>query len=67
MTQEQLRAWQAIFRDVVITLVAAFMLLYETVFVASPNAVVIGGGLTLLGIPPFLRLDARRRSNGDEQ
>lgn len=65
MTPAQIRAWQTIFRDVVITLVASFMLLYETIAVQSPNALVIGGGLTLLGIPPFLRLDAHRRSSGN--
>jgi hypothetical protein len=55
-----LRAWQTIFRDFVIVLLAAFMLIYETVWV-TPNAYIVGAGLTLLGIPPALRLDRRRR------
>lgn len=66
MTTDQWRAWQAIFRDVTITLTAAFMLVYETVVVESPNAYIVGAGLTLLGIPPALRLDRRRRSAGEE-
>ena len=61
MTPEALRQWQAIFRDTVITVLAAFMLVFETVFADSPNAYIIGAGLTLLGIPPALRLDTWRR------
>ena len=68
MTPEAVRQWQSIFRDVVITLLAAFMLIFETVFRDSPNAYVIGAGLTLLGIPPALRLDRARsrKDNGGE-
>jgi hypothetical protein len=32
---DALKAWQSIFRDVVITILASFMLVYETVFAAS--------------------------------
>lgn len=66
MTPEALKAWQGIFRDVVITLVAAFMLVFETVFAAAPNAYILGAGLTLLGIPPALRLDRSRKNHGDD-
>lgn len=66
MTPQQWRTWQGIFRDVTITLVAAFMLVYETVVATDPNAYVLGAGLTLLGIPPALRLDRRRGRNGDD-
>lgn len=62
---DALKAWQSIFRDIVITLVAAFMLIYETVFIQQPNPYVIGAGLTLLGVPPALRLDRLRRRGGD--
>ena len=51
------RQWVRIFRDVAITTVAAFMLIYETVVVKAPNVYIVGAGLTLLGIPPALRLD----------
>lgn len=64
MDPDALKAWQSIFRDVVITLVAAFMLVYETVVAPAPNPYLIGAGLTLLGIPPALRID-RSRKNGD--
>ena len=61
MTPEGARQWQAIFRDFVITALATFMLVYETVFVREPNAYIIGAALTLVGIPPALRLDSWRR------
>jgi hypothetical protein len=67
MTPEAVRAWQYIFRDLVITLLAAFILTYETVFVRSPSPYLIGAGLTLLGIPPALRLDEVRRRKVDPE
>lgn len=57
MTPEAFRAWQRIFRDFVIVIVGAFMLVYATVFQASPSPYVIGGGLAALGLVPALRLD----------
>jgi hypothetical protein len=66
LTPEQLRTWQNIFRDVTITVLAAFMLVYETVFTQNPNPYLIGAGLTLLGIPPALRLDHRRNRDTHE-
>lgn len=66
MDPDALKAWQSIFRDVVITVVAAFMLIYSTVFAAEPNAYVIGAGLTLLAAPAALRIDTGRRRNGDD-
>lgn len=67
MTPERVGAWQAIFRDVVITILAAFMLVFETVFAAVPNAYIIGAGITLLGVPAALRLDSFRRKADREQ
>lgn len=67
MTPSVVRAWVRIFRDVAIVVVAGFMLVYETVFVAQPNAYVIGAGLTLLGIPPALRLDDIFRGQKDRE
>jgi hypothetical protein len=66
MTPEAIRQWQAIFRDIVITLVAAFLLVYEAVVVVTPNPYIIGAGVTLLGAPAALRLDkGRRGKTGD--
>lgn len=58
-------AWLRIFRDSLIVSVGTFMLIYETVFAAPPNAYVIGGGLAALGLPPALRLDLR--TSGDRR
>ncbi len=60
MDPDVLGAWTSILRDFVIVVLAAFMLVYETVFVV-PNAYIVGAGLALLGVPPALRLDSRRR------
>lgn len=65
LTPSIVRAWVAILRDVAIVAVAAFMLVFETVYAPEPNPYVIGAGLTLLGIPPALRLDSAFRRNGD--
>lgn len=54
--------WISRSRDILIVVVATFMLVFETVFARSPNAEIIGAGLALLGLPPFLRLDLRTRS-----
>lgn len=63
MTPEALKEWQAIFRDVVVVVLAAFMLTYETVVAETPNAYLVGAGLTLLGIPAAVRADAWRRKD----
>lgn len=55
-----------IVRDLAIVAVALFMLVHETTFSVSPNPYVIGAGLTLLGVPPALRIDRRRRPDNDE-
>ncbi len=60
MDPDVLAAWTSILRDFVIVFLAAFMLVYETVWV-TPNAYIVGAGLALLGVPPALRLDSRRR------
>jgi len=60
------REWVRIFRDVAIVCTASFMLVFETVVVQAPNPYIVGAGLTLLGIPPALRLDAFFRPRPDE-
>ncbi len=61
-------AWMRIIRDTVIVLIGSFMLVFETVFAANPNAYIIGAGLVALGLPPALRLDMRTsgRRHGDD-
>lgn len=64
LTPSTVRVWQRIFRDFIITIVATFILVHETVTRDDPNWYLIAAALTLYGIPPALRLDDRRRSNG---
>lgn len=63
----EVRAWQRIFRDFVITLVATFILIHETVGDGEPNWQLIATAITLFGIPPALRLDNQRRKEGGGQ
>ncbi len=60
MDPDVLAAWTSILRDFVIVVLAAFLLIYEAVF-TIPNAYIVGAGLALLGVPPALRLDGRRK------
>lgn len=62
---EAIRSWQRILRDLVIVVVGAFMLVYETVAAEVPNPYIIGAGLVTLGVPPALRYDERRRTGDD--
>lgn len=72
MRPEALNAWVTLFRDVVMVVLATFILSYETVIISSPNPVLIGAGLSLLGVPAALRVDSARRKqqkengNGDD-
>jgi hypothetical protein len=54
----RVRDWIKIGRDIVIVGVGAFMLIFETTRVATPNDLIVGAGLVLLGVPPILRLDS---------
>lgn len=67
---EALADWVTVFRDLVMVVLAAFILSYETVLIDNPNPLLIGAGLSLLGVPAALRVDASRRKqqkagNGD--
>lgn len=66
MDLETLRAWQRIFRDFVIVLIGAFILVYETVAAKAPNPYLIGAGLTTLGVPPLLRLNIAKEKQREE-
>lgn len=67
MTPATVRAWQRIFRDFVITVVATFILVHETIADEAPNWYLIAAALTLYGIPPALRLDSRKRGEDDSE
>jgi hypothetical protein len=54
--------WQKVVRDSVILVLATFIIVFEVAFKSSPNAYALGTALTLLGVPPALRLDSARRS-----
>ncbi len=64
MTPASAGQWQRILRDFVISGVATFILIHETVSGGDPNWSLILAALTLYGVPPALRLD-RRRENGN--
>jgi len=64
---KEVSAWERIIRDAVVVVVGAFMLLYETVFVTTPNALIIGAGLLALGLPPALRVDEIIRNRNGEK
>ncbi len=64
-TPDEYRIWIGITRDAALVLVGIFMLVYETVLVHAPNPYIIGAGLTALGLPSALRLDLRKRADGD--
>lgn len=66
MTPSTVRAWQRIFRDFVITMVATFILVHETISEQAPNWYLIAAALTLYGIPPALRLDRKRGDDDTE-
>lgn len=63
MNTDAVTAWIRILRDVTIVSLGAFMCIHETVAPHDqPNLYIIGGGLALLGVPPALRLDDRRKT-----
>lgn len=66
MRPEDLNAWVTLFRDLVMVVLAAFILSYETVLISNPNPLLIGAGLSLLGVPAALRVDASRRKSQRE-
>lgn len=65
MSPDTFKAWQPVFRDFVIVLVASFILLHETLVSPDPNGYLIGAGLTLLGAPAALRADALKRKSNE--
>ena len=67
MQAETVNEWVPIIRDLVIVILAAFLMIYGVIRVNDPTVlgIVLGAGLTLLGAPAAIRVDAlRRRTNG---
>lgn len=69
MKPEQVEAWRRVFRDFLIVGIGAFMLIYGTIKVKDPTilALVLGGGLTAVGLPPMLRVDEWLKSGRDQE
>lgn len=67
MDPERLKTWQPIIRDFLVVGVAVFMLVFGTTRISEPGVltIVIGGALTLLGVPAALRADRQIRKNGN--
>lgn len=67
MTPQGVQTWTRAFRDVFILGLGGFLLIYETLATGgNPNALLVGAGLTLVGVPPLLRLDEfLGRKNGE--
>lgn len=60
-------SWQRIGRDTVITLLGAFMLIWQTAFALTPSPLIVGAGLTLLVGPSALRLDQITQRRGGRE
>lgn len=67
MGPEEVEKWIAVLRDLAITVIAS-MLFVAQVFWIEPNAILVGGGISLYGLPVALRADAwrRKRRNGND-
>lgn len=63
MTPETAQAWQRVLRDAALSVVGTFCLIFGVVWVHEPTrlSIVLGCGLSALGVPPLLRVDERRR------
>ncbi len=59
------RAWKMV-RDSVLVAVGVWMIVHETIS-ASPNPIIIGAAFGLFGLPLPLRLDERRKREGDDR
>lgn len=59
------RGWKVL-RDMLLVGLGIFMLAHETLVSSSPDPIIIGAGLALLGLPSTLRIDAKRRDKDGE-
>ena len=65
---EKLTPWIPIVRDFAIVLLATFAIVFSIIWITDPTrlGLVLGSGLSLLGVPAALRVDAKRRKNEGE-
>lgn len=69
MQPENLSAWITIFRDVIIVVLASFLMIFAVVKIHEPTALglVLGAGATMLGVPPWLRVrESAKKETGEE-
>lgn len=64
MDKDAVKFWQGVLRDTVVLVVAAWILVHETLEDSSPSPLLIGAAITLIGVPAAARVDIRRRENG---
>lgn len=69
MDPDAVRQWQRIFRDTVLVIVGAFLLVYGATSIREPTilGIVLGAGLTCFSAPPILRLRLDRSPNDDDR
>jgi hypothetical protein len=62
------KEWIANFRDIATAAIGIYMLYHESQL-AIPNYLIIGAGLSLVGVPAVLKVDGIRRkgSNGSSE
>lgn len=61
---EEAGAWIKVARDAALVAVGVFMLVWQTIWEADPSVLIVGAGLTCLGLPLWLRLDEAKNGNG---
>ena len=61
MDNDAARLWNGLLRDLVCVFLSSFMLIHETVGDSSPDSIIVGAALTLMGVPAAVRFDNRRR------
>ncbi len=66
LTPEVADQWVRIFRDFLISTVAAILLIWQGVWAHPPDEKVIGAALVLFGVIPALRFDEKRRGNNND-
>lgn len=68
MTPDVARAWQRVLRDFALIAIGSFLLIFGTIWVREPTrlGLILGAGMAMFGLPPFLRLDAKRRTDDEE-
>lgn len=60
------KQWIANFRDIATAGIGIYMLYHETQLLV-PNYLIIGAGLSLVGVPAALKLDGIRKGKTDDE